>query len=270
MFCVDRRYQPYEGRQAKARGCDKVGRLRVLERFPRLGFGHHPYTRKAAPGKRERRLDMLTIGEHRRAAAGARQDRRADRADPTRDARLLHRVRLRDAAAGPVQRRFAGTSGAVHQRGRLHRMEEPADLLHSAVPALRRSAADRVPARHGALLGHLPVRALHGAARRPRQAGRECLQVPARRQAKRRQGAHLGPGPLRAQWRHLHGRPPAARPRIVHLGHLRQSGSGDEQPGFLPGSASHAARLELARRLGRARQRALRGLAAWRLRARRA
>jgi len=62
MFCVNRRYRPYEGRQAKARGCDKVGRLRVLERFPRLGFGHHPYTRKAAPGKRERRLDMLTIG----------------------------------------------------------------------------------------------------------------------------------------------------------------------------------------------------------------
>jgi hypothetical protein len=62
MFCVNRRYRPYEGRQAKARGCDKVGRLRVLDRFPRLGFGHHPYTRKAAPGKRERRLDMLTIG----------------------------------------------------------------------------------------------------------------------------------------------------------------------------------------------------------------
>ena len=62
MFCVNRRYRPYEGLQAKARGCDEVGRLRVLERFPRLGFGHHPYTRKAAPRKRERRLDMLTIG----------------------------------------------------------------------------------------------------------------------------------------------------------------------------------------------------------------
>ena len=62
MFCVNRRYRRFRGRQAKARGCDKVGRLGVLERFPRLGFGHHPYTRKKAPRKREKRLDMLTIG----------------------------------------------------------------------------------------------------------------------------------------------------------------------------------------------------------------
>jgi hypothetical protein len=62
MFCLNRRYRPFRGREAEARGCDKVNRLAVLEQFPRLGFGHHPYTRKAAPRKPERRLDMLTIG----------------------------------------------------------------------------------------------------------------------------------------------------------------------------------------------------------------
>ena len=62
MFCLNGRYRPFRGRQAKARGCDHVNRLAVLERFSRLGFGHHPYTRKAAPRKPEKRRDMLTIG----------------------------------------------------------------------------------------------------------------------------------------------------------------------------------------------------------------
>ena len=62
MFCLNGRYRPIRGRGAEARGCDKVNRLGVLERFPRLGFAHHPYTRKRAPTKRERQRDMLNIG----------------------------------------------------------------------------------------------------------------------------------------------------------------------------------------------------------------
>jgi hypothetical protein len=62
MFCLNGRYRPFRGRAADARGCDKVNRLGVLERFPRLGFAHHPYTRKRAPTKRERQRDMLNIG----------------------------------------------------------------------------------------------------------------------------------------------------------------------------------------------------------------
>jgi hypothetical protein len=62
MFCLNGRYRPFTGTAAEARGCDKVDRLGVLERFPRLGFGHHPYTRKRAPTKPERQRDMMNIG----------------------------------------------------------------------------------------------------------------------------------------------------------------------------------------------------------------
>ena len=61
MFCLNRRFHPYTGMEAKARGCDKLDRLAVLERFPRLGFGHHPYTRKRAPTKPQRKRDMIDI-----------------------------------------------------------------------------------------------------------------------------------------------------------------------------------------------------------------
>src|SRR5687767_8979192 len=62
MFCLTRRFRPFRGAEARARGCRKVGRLGVLERFPRLGFGHHPYTRKRAPTKPEPKRDMINIG----------------------------------------------------------------------------------------------------------------------------------------------------------------------------------------------------------------
>ena len=62
MFCLNRRYRPFTGRAAQARGCNRLDRLGVLERFPRLGFGHHPYTRKRAPTKPERQRDMMNIG----------------------------------------------------------------------------------------------------------------------------------------------------------------------------------------------------------------
>ena len=62
MFCLNGRYRPFSGLEAKARGCDKVNRLGVLDRFSRLGFAHHPYTRKRAPTKRERQRDMMNIG----------------------------------------------------------------------------------------------------------------------------------------------------------------------------------------------------------------
>ena len=62
MFCLNRRYRRFTGREAEARQCDELGRLGVLERFTRLGFAHHPYTRRRAPTKRERQRDMLNIG----------------------------------------------------------------------------------------------------------------------------------------------------------------------------------------------------------------
>jgi hypothetical protein len=62
MFCVNGRYRPFKGRAAKARGCGNVEGLKILNRFSTVGFGHHPYTRKRAPRKRERKKDMMNIG----------------------------------------------------------------------------------------------------------------------------------------------------------------------------------------------------------------
>ena len=98
MFCLNGRYRPFSGREAEARGCNRLDRLGVLERFSRLGFGHHPYTRKRAPTKRERQRDMMNIGNV--SALPRALDKIAARTGllPARDADLLHRVRLPDAA----------------------------------------------------------------------------------------------------------------------------------------------------------------------------
>ncbi|HYH59353.1 MAG TPA: hypothetical protein VD790_09070 [Thermoleophilaceae bacterium] len=61
MYCLDRRFRPFEGEEALARGCEDVERLAILERFPRLGFAHHPYTKLKPPGRRERGRDALTM-----------------------------------------------------------------------------------------------------------------------------------------------------------------------------------------------------------------
>jgi hypothetical protein len=61
MFCLNRRFQPFSGRAAEVRNCDSLSDLGVLEQFPRLGFAHHPYTKKRAPGKREPGRDALTM-----------------------------------------------------------------------------------------------------------------------------------------------------------------------------------------------------------------
>ena len=65
MFCVDRRFRPFRGRAARARGCGHVDRLGVLERFPRLGYAHHPYTKKRPPRRREPGRDALTMANIR-------------------------------------------------------------------------------------------------------------------------------------------------------------------------------------------------------------
>ena len=62
LFCVNRRFRPYSGREARVRGCDRLGRLGVLQRFPRLALGHHPYTRTRAPTRGKPKRDMLDIG----------------------------------------------------------------------------------------------------------------------------------------------------------------------------------------------------------------
>ena len=61
LFCLKRSFRRYRGRAARDRGCGNVGKLEVLDRFPRLSYAHHPYTRKKAPTLRERRRDAITI-----------------------------------------------------------------------------------------------------------------------------------------------------------------------------------------------------------------
>ena len=61
MFCLNRQYKLYKGRKAQVRGCGRLNDLAVLEQFPRLGFGHHPYTKKLAPGKKDKGRDAMTM-----------------------------------------------------------------------------------------------------------------------------------------------------------------------------------------------------------------
>ena len=79
MFCLNRRYRPFTGRAARARGCGNVESLRVLERFARLGLGHHPYTRKASPRKRE---TQPRHHEHRQRRARCRARSTRSRGGP--------------------------------------------------------------------------------------------------------------------------------------------------------------------------------------------
>lgn len=61
MFCLNRSLRRYRGRQARARGCSNVRRLSLLRRLPRLAFGHHPYTKKSRPRRRDRNRDSITM-----------------------------------------------------------------------------------------------------------------------------------------------------------------------------------------------------------------
>jgi hypothetical protein len=48
FFCLDRRWRPYRGRAARARGCDDFRRVRGV-----TGFAIHPYSRPSGPRTRE-------------------------------------------------------------------------------------------------------------------------------------------------------------------------------------------------------------------------
>lgn len=65
LFCLDRRLRPFRGAQARARGCGSVGTLRVLSRLPRLAYGHHPYTKRLTPYRRDRSRDSISIANIR-------------------------------------------------------------------------------------------------------------------------------------------------------------------------------------------------------------
>lgn len=61
LFCLDRRLRRYRGRKAKVRKCDRVRRLSVLKRLPRVAFGHHPYTKDLPPTERDPHRDAISI-----------------------------------------------------------------------------------------------------------------------------------------------------------------------------------------------------------------
>lgn len=65
MFCLDSRLRRYRGRQARARDCQRVERLKVLNRLPRLAYGHHPYTKDLPPTKRDRHRDAISMANIR-------------------------------------------------------------------------------------------------------------------------------------------------------------------------------------------------------------
>lgn len=57
LACVDRRYKPYRGSAAKARGCTDFRPL------PGTGLAYHPYTLAAGPSTRQSNSDDASIGQ---------------------------------------------------------------------------------------------------------------------------------------------------------------------------------------------------------------
>jgi hypothetical protein len=55
LACLNRRYRPYRGRAARARGCKRVGRI------PTSGLAYHPYTPRGGPRARTRNRDDASI-----------------------------------------------------------------------------------------------------------------------------------------------------------------------------------------------------------------
>lgn len=61
MFCLDKGLRRYTGKRAAARNCRNVRKLRILKRFRRLAFAHHPYTKTQPPHKRDRSPESFTM-----------------------------------------------------------------------------------------------------------------------------------------------------------------------------------------------------------------
>jgi hypothetical protein len=58
FFCVDSRNRPYTGAAAKRRHCET---LKSISPLHYTAWGHHPYTKKLAPTKRDSSRDSVTI-----------------------------------------------------------------------------------------------------------------------------------------------------------------------------------------------------------------
>jgi hypothetical protein len=56
MACVNRRFRPFRGKQARTRGCDNFHPL------PGTGFAHHPYTLAGGPNVKPQHRDDVQIG----------------------------------------------------------------------------------------------------------------------------------------------------------------------------------------------------------------
>ncbi|CAA9549816.1 MAG: hypothetical protein AVDCRST_MAG88-684, partial [uncultured Thermomicrobiales bacterium] len=67
LYCLDKRYRPYTGAAARARGCpaDAAGRRRFVADHPGLfrsgGWAHHPYGLEASPSTRDPQPDQVTL-----------------------------------------------------------------------------------------------------------------------------------------------------------------------------------------------------------------
>ena len=57
VACVDKRYRPYRGKKARARGCQRFRRL------PGVGVAHHPYTLAGGPRVGSPNKDDVSISE---------------------------------------------------------------------------------------------------------------------------------------------------------------------------------------------------------------
>ncbi len=257
MFCLNRRYRPFTGARAPGARLRQRREPRVLERFPRLGLRTPSVHEEARAAKARAAARHPEHRQRRGAAARARQDRAADRPAAARHADLLHGVRLPDAAPRSVPGRLVSSAQAEYvNEAEFIAWRHPRVFSHAQfqlydVPPRTEFPRD-TPAYWATYQSGLFTALPEGA---PKPA-RERVQVRPRRPAPGRDRADLGPGEVRAERRDVPGRASGARARArptwVRSGDLVQV---THSQGYFRARRPHAARLDLARGLGRARLR---------------
>ncbi len=179
-------------------------------------------TRTRGRPRRESARRSRDMHEHRqrRARCRARSTRSRGRTGliPRDTADLLHGVRLSDAAPRPVQRHRLERQAEYVNDAEFIAWRHPRVFSHAQFQLYDVPPRTEFPRRHPGLLGHLPVRAVHGAPRGRAEARRQRVQVRPCGPAPGPERADLGPGEVRAKRRDIPHRDSAARPGLVRRG----------------------------------------------------
>ena len=165
LYCLDDNLNLLKGAESSVRGCPSDIATFVAQNpglFHATGYAHHPYALLTPPSARSKNPDWVSMSDLRALSRElTRIYKRFGQKLPThaRRAPVPDRVRLPDQAR--PDERHVRSAGGLHQRGRVHRVPQPARPRGQPVPARgrcdgrgRRSEEEPAPR-----LPHVPERA---------------------------------------------------------------------------------------------------------------